>query len=132
VRSKHIVCLPSRGLNDDVNIDVDVSFNDYDQDSFNTGPDEDNPNLFLLEKVLDPCNKMSPHTSSLYIYALVSWLHLQVHLPRVACNGLLAIFACLLISLSPAIDTLFITLQSSNHVLNADKSIYVLPVCPIY
>ncbi|KAG1829380.1 hypothetical protein DFJ58DRAFT_737372 [Suillus subalutaceus] len=65
----------------------------------------------------------------LVIYALVSWLHLQFHLPQVACNALLAILACILLSIAPAIDTPFITLQSSNRVLGVDKTIYTLPVC---
>ncbi|KAG1846632.1 hypothetical protein F4604DRAFT_1688312 [Suillus subluteus] len=121
------------GLDDDVDIDVDANFDDQDQDSFeslNTGLNEDDPDPFLSEEVLDPRNNMDfadvpPHL--LTIYALVSWLHLQFHLPRVACNALLAVFACLLISLSPTIDTPFITLQSSNRVLGVDKSTYVLP-----
>ncbi|KAG1852439.1 hypothetical protein DFJ58DRAFT_885236 [Suillus subalutaceus] len=66
----------------------------------------------------------------LVIYALVSWLHLQFHLPRVTCNALLAILACILLSIAPAINTPFITLQSSNRVLGVDKTIYTLPVCP--
>ncbi|KAG2066534.1 hypothetical protein BDR04DRAFT_1121077 [Suillus decipiens] len=125
------------GLDDDVDIDVDANFDDQDQDSFeslNTGPNEDDPDPFLSEEILDLHNNMDfadvpPHL--LTIYALVSWLHLQFHLPRVVCNALLAVFACLLISLSPAIDALFITLQSSNRVLRVDKSTYVLPVCPV-
>ncbi|KAG2351109.1 hypothetical protein BDR07DRAFT_1502581, partial [Suillus spraguei] len=64
------------------------------------------------------------------IYAVVSWLHLQFHLPKVACNALLAIFACILLTLSPNIEPPFVTLQSSNRVLGVDKPIYTLPVCP--
>ncbi|KAG1732954.1 hypothetical protein EDB19DRAFT_1831114 [Suillus lakei] len=111
------------GLDDDVDIDVDVNFNDQHQDGFkglNIGPDEDDPDLFLLEEALDPHNNTD--------FADVPPHLLTFHLPRVACNALLAIFACLLISLSPAIDTPFITLQSSNRVLGVDKSMTFIPL----
>ncbi|KAG1845082.1 hypothetical protein DFJ58DRAFT_730932 [Suillus subalutaceus] len=90
-----------KGLDDDVDIDVDANFDDQDQDSFeslNTGPNEDDPDPFLSEEVLDPPNNMEFADVPLHlltIYALVLWLHLQFHLPRVACNALLAVFACL-------------------------------------
>ncbi|KAG1747039.1 uncharacterized protein EDB91DRAFT_1079678 [Suillus paluster] len=141
-------CLPinpkwcgSSGRDDlDVNIDVDAIFDDQDDDedhsitTLNTGPDEDEPNPFIVEEVLDlkdnrDLTDIPPHL--LTIYMVVSWLHLQFHLPRVACNALLTIFACILILLLPAIKTSFITLQSSNRVLGVDKSAYTLPVCPI-
>ncbi|KAL4079714.1 hypothetical protein J3A83DRAFT_4368529 [Scleroderma citrinum] len=64
------------------------------------------------------------------IYALVSWLHLQFHLPQVACNVLLGIFALILTAVSPVITTPFLTLQSSNCVLGMDKPIHILTVCP--
>jgi hypothetical protein len=118
-------------------VDIDANFDDQDEDDIqvlNTGLNEDDPDPFLTEEPLNlhddkDFTEVPPHL--LTIYALVSWLHLQFHLPRVACNALLTIFACLLISLSPAIDTPFITLQSSNRVLGVDKFTYVLPVCPI-
>jgi hypothetical protein len=53
-----------------------------------------------------------PHI--LTVYMLVSWLHLQFHLPHVACNTILAILTCILVLLSPTIATPFTTLQSSN------------------
>jgi hypothetical protein len=121
----------------DVSIDED---SDMDMDSPLDEPvhictelGEDDPDPFtldeeqLLEDEVD-LSHIPPHLLSLY--ALVSWLHLQFHLPRIACNALLAIFTCILLSISPAIDTPFITLQSSNRVLGVDKRILILPVCP--
>ncbi|KAI6034173.1 hypothetical protein BKA83DRAFT_55423, partial [Pisolithus microcarpus] len=64
------------------------------------------------------------------IHAVVSWLHLQFHLPRVACNALLAIFSLLLLFLNPATQVPFVTIQSGNRFLGVDKPIYMLPVCP--
>ncbi|KAG1830975.1 hypothetical protein DFJ58DRAFT_736787 [Suillus subalutaceus] len=126
------------GLDDfEAEVDIDANFDDQDEDDIevlNTRLDEDDPDPFLSEEPLNLHNDkdftaVPPHL--LTIYALVSWLHLQFHLPWVACNALLTIFACLLVSLSLAIDTPFITLQSSNRVLGVDKFTYALPVCPI-
>lgn len=98
-----------------------------------TEPGEDDPDPFLPDDDYFSEDHMDlshlPH-HLLVIYALVSWLHLQFHLPRVACNALLAILTCILLSIAPTIETPFITLQSSNRVLGVDKTIYTLPVCP--
>ncbi|KAG2353713.1 hypothetical protein BDR07DRAFT_1432124 [Suillus spraguei] len=51
------------------------------------------------------------------IYALISWLHSQFHLPRVICNASntpLAILGFLVLSISLNINTPFVTLQSGN------------------
>lgn len=123
----------------DVDIDVDAIFDNQDDDedhvitALNIGH-EDEPDPFIVEEVRHSrddrdLTDIPPHL--LTIYAVVSWLHLQFHLPRVACNALLTIFACILVALSPAIETPFVTLQSSSRVLGVDKSAYMLPVCPV-
>ena len=64
------------------------------------------------------------------IYAMVSWLHMQFHLPRIACNAVLVIFACLIKVLDPQLPSPFITLQSITRTLAVDPQIELLPVCP--
>lgn len=95
---------------------------------------EDDPDPFVTDDNLSSsCDTdlthIPPHL--LTIFALVTWLHLQFHLPRVACNALLAIVACLLLAVSPGIETPFLTLQSCTRVLGVDAPIYTLPVCPV-
>jgi len=95
--------------------------------------DEDDPDPFMPDEGFSSSDTQNftdfpPHLIT--IYALVSWLHLQFHLPRVACNALLTIFGFILISLSPAMEVPFVMLQSSNRVLGVDKDIFTLPVCP--
>lgn len=121
-----------------LDIDVDGPFDDQNEDEDDfiivpMDPDEDDPDPFMPEDGFNltpdrDLTDLPPHLIT--IYALVSWLHLQFHLPRAACNTLLAIFGCILVALSPSIDTPFITLQSSHRVLGVDKNIFVLPVCP--
>lgn len=96
-------------------------------------PAEDDPDPFFIADGLcveDTTDIMHLPGHLVSIYTVVSWLHLQFHLPKVACNALLAIFACILLTLSPNIEPPFVTLQSSNRVLGVDKPIYTLPVCP--
>ncbi|KAG1748493.1 uncharacterized protein EDB91DRAFT_1245193 [Suillus paluster] len=109
---------------DDLDIDVNGIFDDQDNQDNNvmssTDPNEDDPDPFLPEEGFNSTRDRDltdtpPHLIT--IYALVSWLHLQFHLPRAACNALLATLGCILVALSPAIDTPFITLQSSHRVL---------------
>lgn len=97
-------------------------------------PNEDSPDPFVTDDKFSSSfdtdfSHVPPHL--LTIYALVTWLHLQFHLPRAACNALLAVFACLLLTVSPGIETPFVTLQSSNRVLGVDAPILTLPVCPV-
>ncbi|KIK79293.1 hypothetical protein PAXRUDRAFT_161651, partial [Paxillus rubicundulus Ve08.2h10] len=120
---------------DDVDLDVDGDFPDDADDEVNPcnlGDNEDTPDPFLCEDTLTTqdrdLSEQPPHL--IVIYALASWLHLQFHLPRVACNALLAIFAFILVSISPTISTPFVTLQSSNRVLGLDRPVHILPVCP--
>jgi hypothetical protein len=118
--------------------DVDIDFNNP-EDEEDDGNliiiqlDEDNPDPFVVEDgfvSMDDTDLASIPPHLLSIYAVVSWLHLQFHLPRIACNALLAIFACVLLSIMPGIDTPFITLQSSHRVLGVDIPTFTLPVCP--
>ncbi|KAF8834356.1 hypothetical protein BDN67DRAFT_1016591 [Paxillus ammoniavirescens] len=112
-------------------------------DPINDGADDENPLLHLAEDEDEPdpfhcpeslnsqernLSDNAPHV--LAIYAVASWLHLQFHLPRVACNALLTIFVLILMSICPTIETPFITLQLSNCVLGLDRPVHVLPVCP--
>ncbi|KAG1723043.1 hypothetical protein EDB19DRAFT_1916291 [Suillus lakei] len=94
---------------------------------------EDNPDPFFVPDGLEEegatdLKHLPPHLLS--VYAVVSWLHLQYHLPQAACNALLSIFACILLFISPRIELPFVTLPSSNRVLGIDSSIYILAVCP--
>ena len=66
----------------------------------------------------------------LAIYAMVSWLHLQFNLPRVACNAVLTILAYLVSFLNPQLVLPFITLPSIMRILALDPPIELLPVCP--
>ncbi|KAG1743168.1 uncharacterized protein EDB91DRAFT_230405 [Suillus paluster] len=108
---------------DDLDINVNGIFDDQDDEDNNvmpsTDPNEDDPDPFLPEEGFNSTRDRDltdtpPHL--IMIYALISWLHLQFHLPRAACNALLAILGCILVALSPAIDTPFITLQERHHV----------------
>ena len=65
------------------------------------------------------------------IYAAVTWLHLQFHLPRTACQALLAILACMLFFISSSIPLPLVTLTSANRALSLDIPIQVLALCTI-
>lgn len=96
------------------------------------GVDEDDPDLFLINEEVRSDNidfaDIPEHIA--VIHAVVSWLHLQFHLPRIACNALLAIFTLVLLFFNPSIPTPFTTLQSGNRLLGVDRPVHVLPVCP--
>jgi len=66
----------------------------------------------------------------LTIYAVTTWLHLQWHLPRAACNALLSILSCMLLFIAPQLEIPFLTLQSATRVLALDTPFYTLPCCP--
>ena len=94
---------------------------------------EDDPDPFKFETSLEPHNERNyinqpPHL--LVIYALATWLHLQFHLPRVACNAFLAIMVYLLTSVAPQLASPFVTLQSATRFLGLDAPTVLLPVCP--
>ncbi|KAG1814039.1 uncharacterized protein BJ212DRAFT_1300893 [Suillus subaureus] len=74
--------------------DVDMDFNnpedeEDDRNPIITQPDEDNLDPFVVEDgfvSMDDTDLASIPPHLLSIYAVVSWLHLQFHLPRIACN----------------------------------------------
>ncbi|KAG1907550.1 uncharacterized protein F5891DRAFT_974250 [Suillus fuscotomentosus] len=110
--------------------DMEVNTDEYEDLAAPAQPGEDNPDPFLIPDDLsaeDATDLTHLPGHLLSIYALVSWLHLQFHLPRVTCNALLTILGFVLLSISPNIETPFVTLQSSNRVLGIDKPIYTLP-----
>jgi len=94
--------------------------------------DEDFPDPFVVEYDCGPHtpNRQEVPHYLLVIYAIVSWLHLQFNLPRVACNALLAFLARLLTFLNPGITPPFITLHSATRTLSVDSRIQWLAVCP--
>jgi len=96
------------------------------------GVDEDDPDPFLIDEEVRSDNidfaDIPEHIS--VIHAVVSWLHLQFHLPRIACNALLAIFTLVLLFFNPSTPPPFTTLQSGNRLLGVDKPVHTLPVCP--
>jgi hypothetical protein len=97
-------------------------------------PTEDNPDPFLVE----PCNRQ--HTANheevglpahlLAVYTIVTWLHFQFHLPRVACSAVLAFLAVLFRFFDLGIVPPFVTLQSATRALGVDPGIELLSVCP--
>ena len=96
-------------------------------------PTEDDPDPFLVNQhPLVPSNVNISDIPGhlLVIYTMVCWLHMQFHLPRIACNAVLAILACLVEALNPLLPLPFITLSSVTRTLAVDPSIQLLPVCP--
>jgi len=66
----------------------------------------------------------------LAIYTIVSWLHIQFNLLRIACNALLEILACLVTFFNTQLALPFVTLPSVTRSLAIAPSIDLLPVCP--
>ena len=86
--------------------------------------EEDDPDPFYYPKDFisheHSVTDQPPHI--LAIYALTACLHLQFHLPRVACNALLTILSLILLSMAPALPSLLVTLQSSTRILGFDSN----------
>ncbi|KIK79761.1 hypothetical protein PAXRUDRAFT_36357 [Paxillus rubicundulus Ve08.2h10] len=118
----------------DINIDHMDDSGDPDDTAtpLNVEDNKDEPDPFLCEEALISQHRdLSEHPPHLLVInALTSWLHLQFHLPRVACNALLTILTLVLILTCPLISTPFVTLQSSNCLLGLSKPVHLLPVCP--
>nr|KIN94202.1 hypothetical protein M404DRAFT_35269 [Pisolithus tinctorius Marx 270] len=95
--------------------------------------DEDNPDPFLIDEEvwLDDLGLADIPEHVAVIHTIVSWLHLQFHLPCIACNALLAILTLLLLFLNPSTSTPFATLRSGHRLLGVNKPVYTLPVCLI-
>lgn len=123
---------------------IDLTQEDVDVDAFEDDDDpqaeselitqdqEDDPDPFycpddFIAEERDLA-RQPPHI--LAIYAVTAWLHLQFHLPRVACQALLSIFALIILTLCPSISPPLVTLRSTNRALGLDKTIHSLPVCP--
>ena len=66
----------------------------------------------------------------LVVYTLITWLHFQFHLPRVACNAILAFMALLFGFISVDIPLPFTTLQSATRALGVNPGVELLAVCP--
>ena len=94
-------------------------------------PTEDDMDPFLVEQHPGPSianvSELPPYLVA--IYALVSWLHMQFNLPRIACNAVLAMLACLVTFFNPQFELPFITLPSITCALAVNPSIKLLPVC---
>ena len=113
--------------------DIDDAFEaEVPDEAPHCGVNEDDPDPFLFDEEVRSDNidftDIPEHIS--VIHAVVSWLHLQFHLPRIACNALLAIFALVLLFFNPSTPPPFATLQSGNRLLGVDKPVHTLPVCP--
>jgi hypothetical protein len=112
--------------------EIDEESDDDDIPEEQPGIDEDHPDPFAPAQAPSATfvdlSAQPPHLQ--VIYALVTWLHLQFHLPRVACQAMLAILACILFFLNPQTTVPLVTLASANRALALDISIHVLPVCP--
>lgn len=117
--------------------DQDLDTLEYDNEETGVGPlplepNENDPDPFFVER---ENRQNAPDFQDLpryllVIYAMVSWLHLQFYLPRIACNAMLAIFARLFTFLNPRIRLPFVTLISAMRSLGVDSHIELLAVCP--
>jgi hypothetical protein len=129
---------------DDQFADEDTTFNDADLGDEGdhlispgplvSDPSKDNPNPFVVE----PPDKQGigelqePKISAplLIVYTMITWLHLQFHLPYVACNAVLTFLALLFRFFELATVPPFITLRSATRALGIDPRIELLAVCP--
>src|SRR5229473_586390 len=97
-------------------------------------PTEDDVDPFVVEPRYRPgtVNHQDSETPEhlLVVYTMVSWLHFQFHLPRAACNAVLAFLALLFRFFSLAITPPFISLQSATRALGVDPLVELLAVCP--
>jgi hypothetical protein len=66
----------------------------------------------------------------LVVYMMITWLHFQFHLPRAACNAMLAFMALIFRFVSADIAPPFTTLQSATRALGVDPGVELLAVCP--
>lgn len=95
--------------------------------------DEDYPDPFEPSTGMfnhQTCSVSQQPQYLIVVYMLAAWLHLQWHLPRLACNAFLAIMACLVLFLSPGSERPFVTLQSATQVLSLNLPVTLLPTCP--
>lgn len=95
-------------------------------------PTEDTLDPFVVDRhpIQSNVNISAIPDHLLVIYAMVCWLHMQFSLPRIACNAVLAILACLVTLFDPQMTSPFITLPSIMRTLAVDPTIELLPICP--
>jgi hypothetical protein len=97
---------------------------------------ENIPDPFLVEEtpLLRPpvsTERIHPMPGVFMIYMLVSWLHLQFHLPFRACNAILGIFGLIMHAFGvvlnpPALSTLLSVMAK----MELEPDFCILPVCP--
>ncbi|KAL4073275.1 hypothetical protein V8B97DRAFT_2023066 [Scleroderma yunnanense] len=92
---------------------------------------EDNLDLFQMDDNSRSCTNFEDLsvqlTYLLIIYMMMTWLHLQWHLPCAACNAVLSILSCLVFALCPTLLALFVTLPSAMKVHSTCKIPLFLP-----
>ena len=116
--------LPGVEDGDEVNININTTLHPSEPD-----PDAD-PFLVDQHPTRSIADVLAIPDHLIIIYTMVSWLHMQFQLPRIACNAVLAIFACLVKFLDPQLPSPFITLPSITRTLAVDPQIELLLVCP--
>ncbi|KIN93403.1 hypothetical protein M404DRAFT_171305 [Pisolithus tinctorius Marx 270] len=108
--------------------DVGFTWSYPDEDDESQTDPTDDPDPFFIDEEVADLAELPDHV--MVIHATVSWLHLQFHLPCIACNALLAIFSLLLLFFNLNSSLPFTTLHSGNRILGVDKPVHTLPVCP--
>lgn len=66
----------------------------------------------------------------LAIYAAVTWLHLQYHLPRAGCHALLLIFSLVVGHLAPKAARPLVTPKAAERAIGLNTTVHILPRCP--
>ncbi|KAL4078647.1 hypothetical protein V8B97DRAFT_2021036 [Scleroderma yunnanense] len=95
---------------------------------------EDDPDPFQVDDNSRSCINFkylsAQPTYLLIIYMMMTWLHLQWHLPHAACNAVLSILSCLLFTLCPTLLAPFVTLPLAMKVLGLNLQTHKLPCWP--
>ncbi|KIN99860.1 hypothetical protein M404DRAFT_154084 [Pisolithus tinctorius Marx 270] len=125
----------SADVDDEIpDVDFDVEENADFPDAANPQEQsEDNPDPFQVNDDSSRAHFTDLSTQPSYlvvIYMMTTWLHLQWHLPRAACNAVLNILSCLVLALCPSLLPPFVTLPSAMKVLGLDLRTLELPCCP--
>ncbi|KAL4071542.1 hypothetical protein V8B97DRAFT_2023703 [Scleroderma yunnanense] len=92
---------------------------------------EDNLDPFQMDDNSRSCTNFEDlsvqPTYLLIIYMMMTWLHLQWHLPCAACNAMLSILSCLVFALCPTLLAPFVTLSLAMKVHSTCKILLFLP-----
>lgn len=97
---------------------------------------ENTPDPFFAEDVLPlrppvPIDRIHPMPGVFLVYLLVSWLHLQFHLPFRACNVILGVFVLVIRAFGVTINPPALsTLPSVMTKLDLEPEFRIFPVCP--